>query len=200
MSWIETIPYDKAQAGLRKIYDRVKGPDDNIDNVLQVHSLRPHSLLGHMALYKGVLHHTGNKLPKWLLEALGTYVSKLNHCDYCVAHHLAGFARICPASIDLDQFRKVIDEGSIERFFEGRHAPAFGYARKLTLAHQHIVEEDIIELRESGFSDGEILEINQVVSYFNYVNRVVLGLGVEVDEVLGLSPSDNTDPDNWRHS
>ncbi len=39
-----------------------------------------------------------------------------------------------------------------------------------------------------------------MVSYFAYANRTVLGLGVNTDgDVLGLSPGDNDDPDNWSH-
>ncbi len=37
------------------------------------------------------------------------------------------------------------------------------------------------ELRSNGLSDGEILELNQVAAYFNYVNRTVLGLGVSLE-------------------
>ncbi|MEL6676889.1 MAG: alkylhydroperoxidase, partial [Bacteroidota bacterium] len=47
---------------------------------------------------------------------------------------------------------------------------------------------------------GEILEINQVVSYFHYANRTVLGLGVNTQgEILGLSPSDDDNHENWSH-
>ena len=71
MSWIKEIPYEKASGQLKKIYDRVKGPNNTIDNVLSIHSLRPHSLTGHMALYKNVIHNSKNTLPKWYLETLG---------------------------------------------------------------------------------------------------------------------------------
>ncbi|MBM3720046.1 MAG: alkylhydroperoxidase, partial [Actinobacteria bacterium] len=48
----------------------------------------------------------------------------------------------------------------------------------------------IKELRDCGFSDGEVLEINQVTAYFAYVNRVVLGLGCSsLGETLGRSPA-----------
>ena len=50
-------------------------------------------------------------------------------------------------------------------------------------------------------ADGEILEINQVCSYFAYANRTVLGLGVITKgDILGLSPNESDDPDNWSHS
>jgi len=61
-------------------------------------------------------------------------------------------------------------------------------------------EEDVGALRLAGWSDGEILEINQVASYFNYANRTVLGLGISLEgDVLGLSPGDSDDPENWSH-
>ena len=62
-------------------------------------------------------------------------------------------------------------------------------------------EEDMDDLRKSGFSDGEILEINQVISYFNYANRTAIGLGVSLKgDIPGLSPGDSDNPDNWQHS
>ena len=68
MSWIKTIPFNEAEGKLKRIYEKVAGPDGNIDNVLAIHSLRPHSLEGHMRLYKNVLHKSNNTVPKWFLE------------------------------------------------------------------------------------------------------------------------------------
>ncbi|MFW5786887.1 MAG: hypothetical protein ACOCV3_01335 [Halanaerobiales bacterium] len=39
---------------------------------------------------------------------------------------------------------------------------------------------DLEALRDKGYSDRDILDINQVVSYFNYINRIADGLGVEL--------------------
>ena len=94
MPWINTISYEDASGKLRRLYDRVKGPDNNIDNIMMMHSLRPHTMEGHMSIYKYVLHHARNTLPKWYLETIGVWVSSLNHCDYCVEHHFAGLKRL----------------------------------------------------------------------------------------------------------
>ena len=61
---------------------------------------------------------------------------------------------------------------------------------------------DTVEaMRAAGWDDGEILEINQVVAYFAYANRTVLGLGVDTDgDILGLPPGENDDPENWNHA
>lgn len=55
------------------------------------------------------------------------------------------------------------------------------YALKLTLWPSDMDESDISALRAGGFSDRDIVDANQVVSYFNYVNRVADGLGVELE-------------------
>jgi uncharacterized protein YciW len=55
-------------------------------------------------------------------------------------------------------------------------------------------------MRAAGFDDGEILEINQVVAYFAYANRTVLGLGITTEgDVLGLSPGNAESPEDWSH-
>lgn len=200
MSWIKIINYDEADSRLKKLYDKVKGPDNNVDNVLLIHSLRPHTLLGHMALYKNVLHNSNNELPKWYLEALGVYVSHLNKCDYCFAHHFEGFKRLIGDSAKAEKYKQAVLADQMQDYFEGRELLGCQHAKILTLDHSSITKAHIDALRESGFNDGEILEINQVVSYFNYVNRTVVGLGVDTKgDIIGLSPNDSDDPNNWSH-
>ena len=71
--------------------------------------------------------------------------------------------------------------------------------RKLTIAPGEIVQQDVSLLQVTGVTDGEILEINQVVAYFAYANRTVTGLGVNTDgEIIGLSPNDSDEGD-WQH-
>ncbi len=55
------------------------------------------------------------------------------------------------------------------------------YVRKLTLAPASTSEADIMALREAGFGDKAILEINQIAGFFAWCNRTVDGLGVELE-------------------
>ena len=202
MSWIKTIAYEKADSKLKALYDRVKGPNNNVDNIMMMHSLRPHSMEGHMAIYKYVLHHRDNTIDKWFLETLGVWVSTLNKCDYCVEHHFAGLKRLLNDDAKANQIRSAIDTNKIENApLENRQKTAMEYARKLTNNPGSIREENIEKLRADGFTDGEILEINQVCAYFSYANRTVLGLGCSTKgDDLGLSPNNNDDPNDWGHS
>jgi len=202
MPWIDTVSYEDATGKLKKLYDRVKGPDNNVDNIMMMHSLRPHSMEGHMAIYKFVVHHTGNTVPKWFLETLGVWVSSLNRCDYCVDHHFAGLKRLLADDIKSDAIRKAIDSRNIESApLEAKEKLAMVYAEQLTRSPGDMTEDIVVQLRNSGYSDGEILEINQVSAYFGYANRTVLGLGCSTEgDILGLSPNKSDEPDNWNHT
>lgn len=199
MSWIKTISSEEATGRLKKTYDRLGG---QIDNILTAHSLRPHTLDGHMGLYKAVLHHNGNELPKTFLETLGVWVSLLNACDYCARHHFAGLKRLMDNDPKADQILQALEAGAIDaQAFEPGMQAALAYARKLTQSPGEMTAEDVADLRGVGFNDGEILEINQVCAYFAYANRTVLGLGCSTDgETLGLSPNDSDNTNNWSHT
>lgn len=200
--WIKHVPYPVSEGRLRSLYDRVKGPDDNVDNIMLAHSLRPHSMEGHMALYKYVLHHTGNKTPKWFLETIGVSVSMLNACSYCVEHHFAGLRRLLRDDARANAIRAALEVGDYASGFTPDQSAALAYARLLTLepSKEQRLHEQVSAMRAAGLDDGCILEINQVAAYFNYANRTVLGLGVSTDgDVLGLSPGNSENPDDWSH-
>ncbi len=200
MTWIETVPYEGARGRLLELYDRIKGPDGRIDNIMRAHSLRPHSMAGHMALYKSVLHNPGNTLESWLLEALGVYVSLLNGCAYCVEHHFAGLARRLRDQNRAAAIRAALEADAPERAFDGRELALMRYAERLTNEPAALGEADVETLRAAGLGDGQILEANQVIAYFAYANRTALGLGVTTEgDILGLSPANADDPDDWRH-
>ena len=70
--------------------------------------------------------------------------------------------------------------------FDGAELALMRYAEKLTVAPDEMKEADVIALRDAGLDDGEILEANQIICYFNYVNRSINGLGVTTEgDVIG---------------
>ena len=200
MSWIKVIPFEEATGRLKAIYKKIKGPNNQIDNVLSIHSLRPHTLTGHMSLYKNALHHSNNTFPNWFLELLGTYTSYINDCDYCYKHHFTGMKRFLNNDEKADALKIHIENDSLSDILTEKEFAFVNYAKLLTLDASSLTEDDILQLKKLGINDGEILEVNQVVSYFNYANRTVLGLGVNTNnEVLGLSPKNKDDESAWDH-
>lgn len=215
MTWIQTIVPSEAKGELAELYRRVAGPGGAVDHVLSVHSLRPHTLEGHMALYQSVLHNSGNELEKWYLELVGVWTSRINGCGYCVEHHSAGLRRLLvrergEVGHELHAALLVglaaLEAGAeidvaLGDLLDFAQRAGIDYAAKLTRTPSAVAASDIDALREAGWDDGRVLELNQVTSYFNYVNRSVLGLGVALEgEQLGLSPGDSDDVGNWQHA
>lgn len=199
MTWIRTIPYEQAEGSLLKLYKQVKGLDNNVDNIMLAHSLRPHTMQGHMTLYKYTLHHPKNTIDKWFLECIGVYVSMLNHCQYCVDHHFSGMCRLLNDSNRGSQIKQELTDRN-HLILNPKQQCALNYAQILTNEPSTLTQEKIIQLRDNGWHDGEILEINQVIAYFNYANRTVLGLGVHTEgDIIGLSPNNSNDVDDWSH-
>ena len=107
-------------------------------------------------------------------------------------------ARLTPADTGLarELVKRNIDESglldAVEAFGRGaalEHAQVsskdhalLNYAMALTLDPGAMTREHVEALRVAGCDDGEILDVNQVTSYFAYANRVVDGLGVLLED------------------
>ena len=136
------------------------------------------------------------------METIGVWVSSLNHCDYCVEHHFAGLTRLLDDDQRAGVLRAAIEARNIDAApLDESQKLGLMYAEQLTVNPAALIKDVVIQLRSAGFSDGEILEINQVAAYFNYANRTVLGLGCSTDgDILGLSPNNSDNPDDWSHT
>jgi hypothetical protein len=65
-AWIKMIPLEEATGKLKDMYQLALTPSGTVDNVMRAHSLRPHSMEGHLVLYRSVLHNPDNTLPFWV--------------------------------------------------------------------------------------------------------------------------------------
>ena len=65
------------------------------------------------------------------------------------------------------------------------------YAVKLTLSPGRVTAADLDTLREVGFDDDSLSIAAQVISYFNYINRIADSLGVDPED--GMTPG----PEEW---
>ncbi|MEM6986078.1 MAG: peroxidase-related enzyme [Pseudomonadota bacterium] len=195
-AWIRMLSDQEADENLLDALALSRTPHGTVDNVMRVHSLRPSSLRGHVTLYRAALHDDLNTLPLWLQETVASYVSMLNDCDYSLANHWANARHLIADDARADAIERALRAESPEAVFDGRELALMHYAHKLTTAPGSMVESDVAALREAGLDDGEILEANQIIGYFNYVNRCLNGLGVTTDgDVVGYYAGDNQGDD-----
>ena len=190
-AWIKIVEDEEASPALREILTLAKTPHGTVDNVMRVHSLRPHTMKGHLVLYRAVLHNDENTIPKWFQETISSYVSILNSCKYSLENHWANACYLINDSDRSDRIKIALDARRPENEFYGTELELLNYTAKLTLKPQEIDESDIVGLREKGVSDSEILEANQIISYFNYANRTINGLGVTTQgDTVGFYKTD----------
>lgn len=64
------------------------------------------------------------------------------------------------------------------------------YALKLTTTPSDMRDADVHALRDAGLTDAGILDVNAVTAYFNFVNRVAQGLGVDLEPSGGQAAED----------
>lgn len=186
-AWITVIGDEEASPELAACLDAVRAPSGDVGNVMRVHSLRPHTMTGHQALYMSALHHDGNRLPAWFQEVVASWVSLLNRCDYSVVNHFANARHLIADEDRSDAVLAALQAGRPEDAFNADHLAMLRYAEKLTREPDAMVESDVAAMRAEGVGDGCILEVNQICGYFNYVNRVLNGLGVTLDgDVVGF--------------
>lgn len=180
-AWIEMISEEDATDVLREMYEKARTPHGTVDNVMKAHSLRPHTMQGHIALYRSVLHHADITLPLWFLEVVASYTSIKNNCEYSLTHHFMNARRLVDDNELADEIYAALQAGEPQRAFSGKELALLDYAAKLTVDVGNMEKADIDRLHAADCDDGEILEVNQVVAYFNYSNRLLNGLGVTTE-------------------
>lgn len=85
------------------------------------------------------------------------------------------------AEVEDDELVQQIRTDYREAAIEERTRALLAYAEKLTRAPASMLEKDIEELRRHGWSDRAIHDAAQVSAYFNYINRIADGLGVDLE-------------------
>jgi uncharacterized peroxidase-related enzyme len=185
-AWIRMLSDTEADEDLADALEGARTPHGTVDNVLRVHSLRPNTMRGHMTLYKAALHDEANTLPIWLQEVIGSYVSQINQCWYSYANHWANARHLIGDDARADAIEMALTIGHFEEVFSGRELALMEYTYKLTKRPGKMEEADVWKLRAEGLDDGQILEANQIICYFNYVNRSINGLGVTTEgDIVG---------------
>lgn len=174
MPWIRIIDDNEVTGQLKEIYQQIEAERGKISNIMKVHGLNPSAMKAHADLYMTLLFGKSG-LAREECEMLATVVSSVNRCEYCVNHHGEALNHYWK---DKERLQK------LTRDFKSLGLPEkkirmLEYAVKLTKTPEKINQKDVDVLRKLSFSDEDILNINLIVGYFNFVNRIALGLGVE---------------------
>ncbi len=184
MPHIEVIEYDRSEGQLREIYDGIIQKRGGLASVHMIQSLNPESIVNHMDLYLTIMFGK-SPLRRVQREMMAVVVSKANNCEYCQEHHAEAVNHYWKNEEKIKQFKA--DYRGLELSESDKLLCDLAWS----LTREPWKDNEVFseKLRQVGLSDRAILDAHLVISYFNFVNRLVLGLGAthSPEEVKGYN-------------
>lgn len=176
MAFIEIVAPAQAEGKLKEVYESIAKSRGSIAEVHQVASLHPELMQAHHDFYMTLIYGRGG-LSRLQRELVATSVSRANGCEYCTVHHSEAYARY---EKDTEKVRAVAANPESAPLADDERA-LVAYALKLTRTPSAVTRSDVDALRAAGLSDRDVLAAAAVTGYFNFVNRLVLGCGVDLE-------------------
>ena len=181
MAYIEVIEHDNSEGELKEVYDGLVKSRGKLAEVHKIQSLNPKSIIDHMNLYMTIMFGK-SPLKRVQREIIAVVVSKSNNCEYCQTHH---------AEAVNAYWKNTEKVQALKRDYRDIELSEIDYnlcvlAENLTKTPNWDKQKDHLDLLKNiGLEDRAILDATLVISYFNFVNRMVLGLGIQLEEHKG---------------
>ena len=182
MVWIRTVPWDESEGVLRAAYDWQASRLGEPAEFTMLGSLYPEVVEERLRLYR-VVEGCPSDLTAEERVLAAFITSLLNGTAHCASglHH-----RLLALGWTPDQVGAIEAGPSEVRTGSPRLDAVAAHAVKLTTDPAAVSAADLDVLRSVGLGDLEVLDLNNVVAYYNYINRVANGLGLTTT----LSPHD----------
>lgn len=177
MPYIDVVSHEDSEGELKEIYDNLVQTRGKLADVHMIQSLNPKSIVNHMDLYMTIMFGE-SPLRRVQREMIAVVVSKCNDCAYCQLHHAAAVNHYWKDEDKTNQLKA--DYTQLE--LSETDTVLCDYAKSLTEDPNGKNKLLIERLKELGLSDRAILDASLIIAYFNFVNRVVLGLGLAINE------------------
>jgi uncharacterized peroxidase-related enzyme len=178
MARIKVIQENEAQGELHDIYQGLVQSRGKLAEIHKIQSLNPKTILSHMNLYMDIMYGQ-SPLKRAQREMIAVVVSVANQCEYCTRHHAEALNVYWKDDAKIEKLiteMASLDMGGIDKLW-------IAYAEELTLRPSSQKTETLItQLKASGADDRSILDATLVIGYFNFVNRIILGLDVDLEE------------------
>ena len=178
MAFIDVIQHEQADGRLKEIYDNLVKTRGKLAEVHKIQSLNPESIVNHMELYLQLMFGQ-SPLKRVQREVIAVVVSKANNCAYCQVHHAEAVNHYWKDEARTELLMRDYKQAGLSQV----ELLLCDLAWRLTLdPGEQANPAHLQPLRDAGVSDREILDATLVIAYFNFVNRLVLGLGVELED------------------
>jgi uncharacterized peroxidase-related enzyme len=172
MARVRSIPSTELPADLADIYERFAAGYGPFRNQVAIFAHVPPALRHMMAMLMEL--RAAATLPKRYLELAIVAMSKLNDCDYCVAHHKPFLAveGVSPAGAD--------------RVLEYADHPEFDAVDRLVVEYAiaawndpHRLCDRLFDRMREQFSEAQIVELTLRITLCGFFNKFNDALGIE---------------------
>lgn len=174
MPHIQVIQHEEATGRLKDIYDDLLSKRGKLAEVHKIQSQNPESIVAHMNLYMTIMFGQ-SPLSRVQREMIAVVVSVANDCEYCQTHHSEALNKYWKDEIQINALKKNFSKAGLNPIDESLCELAWQLTRIPGISTNGILKK----LKGLGLDDRAILDATLVIAYFNFVNRIVLGLGVE---------------------
>jgi uncharacterized peroxidase-related enzyme len=174
MTWIRTVPWDESEGVLRDAYDWQAASLGEPAEFTRLGSLYPELVEERLRLYRTV-ENCPSALSALERQAAALVTSRLNGTDHCASGLALKLRSLGMASEVMSAIEAV---PAAPATGDARLDAICAHAAKLTTQPTAMTETDLDVLRGHGLDDLDLLDLNNLVAYYNYINRVVMGLGL----------------------
>jgi len=174
MTWIRTIDWADAKGQLREAYDWQAAALGEPAEFTMLGSMYPAIVEERLRLYR-VVENCESSLTQIERQAAAWVASLLNGTAHCAS----GLElKLRSLGVDVAAIDAIVANPTNPAVADERLGVILRHAAKLTVSPIEMGEQDIAELRSVGLDDLDIVDLNNMVAYYNYINRVVMGLGL----------------------
>ena len=176
MAFINPIIPENAEGIVHAEYEKGVRRSGRVYNILKIMSRSPEALQASMRMYLAIMFGESD-LSRAQREMLATVVSQTNDCFYWIESHGEDFR----AEVKDDTLADQLKQNWKTAELDDSDRSLCQWAEKLTKSPDKMTQADVDLLKEKRFSQSAISDAAQVISYFNYINRIADGLGVDLE-------------------
>jgi len=156
-----------------EIFGEIQEKVGRVPAAYRAFALHPHILQANWNRTKNVLGK-GN-IPIETKEAIATRVSKVNGCNFCLQIHKANLEKLgmSPTMADLVEQGKVNDK---------RLNLVLDFVSIATKEPEKLTDLDFEKLKDSSYTEEDILEILTVMEMYTGYNKIIVALNLQPDD------------------
>lgn len=176
MAYVSEVEETEAAPELRELYTTIEKGFGFVPHYFKALGVVPEVIASQLRMSAAIMGD--GALPASVKEQIGLVVSGINASSYCIAIHMEllqgfGFEKQFARKLATDHEHAAVDE---------KTKALFRFAAKLTRKPVDVEQSDADQVLRAGWSQDALRETVLTVSFFNYINRVSLGLGLVGDE------------------